>query len=409
MNKKKNKFKTNYKILIFLLFNLFLNVKLYANDLNENIFNLFNINNSFQLIDTLKVKDFSFNNIFSSSANTIFTVVHNSNHNIDIDNNTDTDNSTIDTNESKYISPESFLYADTRRYILTGGTPLKITRIKPVEFSIFAGLFTGILILQHELQMNTIWKEHSSKFRIIEDAKYSIYIDKPGHAYGSYIISYIFREALVSSGFSWNSSNNIGAALGLGYSTYIEILDGFGENWGFSPSDWYADLVGAAFFAAQNYVPFLQNFSPKFMYFPAEWFGHTSRIPHDLMNDDYASQTFFLSINVYNLLPEKIKKYYPEWLELSIGYAVRNILAANSEAGKDKVPCSECISLEPNNYGSPRLILSLDYNLVKLLPDGCNFWNWCKQSLNLFKLPSPALEIGKVTRFYLLFPFKLNL
>ena len=317
----------------------------------------------------------------------------------------------IDTNEIdrnlKYIPPECFLYSDTRRYILTGGTPLIKTEIKPIVFTSFTGLMTGVFILQHELQMNTIWKEHSSKFRILEDAKYSIYIDKAGHAWGAYAMSYVFRELLVASGIGWNTSNNVGAALGLGYSSYIEILDGFGDNWGFSPSDWYADVAGAAFFIGQNYVPFLQNFSPKFMYYPAEWFGHTSRIPHDIINDDYASQTFFLSANIYNMLPKKYKSYWPKWLELSIGYAVRDILDANSLEGQGKIPSSECISLLPNNYGSPRLILALDYNLAKLLPDGGNFWNWCKQSLNLFKLPSPAVEIGKITRFYLIYPFKI--
>ena len=66
------------------------------------------------------------------------------------------------------------------------------------------------------------------------------------------------------------------------------------------------------------------------------------------------------------MLPKKYKSYWPKWLELSIGYAVRDILDANSLEGQGKIPSSECISLLPNNYGSPRLILALDYNLVKL-------------------------------------------
>ncbi len=316
------------------------------------------------------------------------------------------DSITIINDDSLYMPLSQFMYADVQRYLITGGAPLMKTRIKPVTFSIFAGALAAGFVLQHELQMNTIWKEHSS-FKFQEDAKYDIYIDKAGHFFGAYAASYIFREALVASGISWNASNNWAAALGVGYSTYVEILDGYGKQWGFSPSDWYADVIGGAFFAAQNYLPVLQNFSPKFMYVPSEWFGYSSRIPHTMLIDDYASQVFFMSVNIHNLLPDKWKKYYPSWLELSVGYAVRNLLDVNVPEAQDIAPCSECISLIPGAWGSPRLIFALDYNLVKLLPDGGFFWNWCKQTLNIFKLPSPALEVGKVTRFYLLFPFKI--
>jgi hypothetical protein len=95
-------------------------------------------------------------------------------------------------------------------------------------------------------------------------------------------------------------------------------------------------------------------------------------------------------------------------LELSVGYVVRNgIVLYQSQDPNNEIPCAESISLQDGAWGSPRLVLTLDYNMAKLLPDGGNTWNWFKQSLNLLKFPSPAIEIGKVTRFYLLFPFKI--
>lgn len=307
----------------------------------------------------------------------------------------------------KYIPETEFNYADTRRYILVGGTPQIETKIKLVPSAIFAGTLTGLFILQHQMQMKTIWKDHSPLFRIQEDGPQELWLDKVGHVYGAYTSAYFLREGLIASGLSWKAANNWAAILGVTYSTYVEILDGYGAHWGFSPSDWYADIAGGIFFAAQNYVPFLQNFSPKFLYVPSEWTGYTSRIPHDMFIDDYSSQFFFMSINVYNILPDKWKKYYPEWLELSIGYTVRNILENLHPDRQHLVPCDECVSWEPGYWGSPRLVIALDYNLAKLLPNGGNTWNWFKQTLNLFKLPSPALEIGKVTRFYIVFPFKL--
>jgi hypothetical protein len=63
----------------------------------------------------------------------------------------------------------------------------------------------------------------------------------------------------------------------------------------------------------------------------------------------------------------------------------------------------------PMVFGSPRFIIALDYNLVKLLPDGGSFWNWFKQTLNFWKFPSPAIEIGEQVRFFLFYPFTINI
>ena len=303
--------------------------------------------------------------------------------------------------------PRLFRYADMQRYMLFGGTPPLETKIKPIPVAIFATALTGVFWLQHEMQMNTIWKNQTA-FKFQDDALEEIWIDKCGHFYGVYASSYFLREVFLASGFSWNAANNWGAAVGLLYSTYVEILDGFGEQWGFSPTDAAANVLGGLFFVAQNYYPSLQNITPKFHYIPSEWFGYKSRIPHEIFIDDYSSQAFFYSLNIHNMMPDSwsLKKYYPSWLELSIGYVVRNALVLY-QTDRPEIPCSECISLQEGAWGSPRLVLALDYNMAKLLPDGGNTWNWFKQSLNLLKFPSPALEIGKVTRFYLLFPFKI--
>jgi hypothetical protein len=298
-----------------------------------------------------------------------------------------------------------FMYADMPRYMLIGGTPRIESKIQTIPLAICAGIMTGLFVLQHQMQMKTIWKNHSP-FKFQDDALEEIWIDKTGHFYGVYAAAYSLREGFLAMGFNWNAANNWAAVVGTLYSTYVEILDGYGEQWGFSPTDFAADVAGGLFFAAQNYFPTLQNITPKFHYIPAEWFGYKSRNPHEIFIDDYSSQAFFYSLNIYNMLPESWKPYYPSWLELSIGYVVRNGLVL-SQAKEIDVPCSECISLKEGAWGSPRLVLALDYNMVKLLPDGGNIWNWFKQSLNLIKFPSPALEIGKVTRFYLMFPFKI--
>lgn len=270
---------------------------------------------------------------------------------------------------------------------------------------IVGGFYAGIFYLQHDLQMNTIWEEQGD-FKFFEDGKYALYSDKAGHFFGTYFTSYIVRETMLYTGMSWEMSNIVSTFIGLGYSTYIEVLDGYGENWGFSPSDFYFDVAGAGFYLGQHFIPFLQNFTPKFMYIPAEWHGEHGRKEAEFFIDNYGNHTLWLSVNVENMLPESAKDYWPDWLELSFGYAARNQCTPGSgcEDWKGEPHYNEHGDVFV--YGDQKYILALDYNLVKMLPDDGYFWNWLRQTLNFFKLPSPAVEFGDKTRFYLVYPFK---
>ena len=310
------------------------------------------------------------------------------------------------TDSSLYLSDSEFRYANNPRYTLMGHNPYRETDIQPLPTIIFTGAVAGILTGQHIMQMNTIWKEQTH-FRIIEDGSYALYSDKLGHFYGAYIVSSFVREGFYASGMSHKTATVTSALVGLGYETYVEIMDGFGSNWGFSPSDFYFDAAGAAFFVAQEYVPYLQNFTPKFMYFPSDWHGEKKRDHAEMFIDDYSSQTFWLSINVHNMLPTKLQQYWPAWMQLSVGYAARNLcdLSLHGTCDPEYSP-----KVTEWTYGRRKIIVSLDYNLVELLPDGCNTWNWFKQGLNYVKFPSPAVEFdleGGPTKFMLVYPFQL--
>lgn len=301
-----------------------------------------------------------------------------------------------------------FTIAGAPRFTLTGELPYKNSHIKPLNFGLFTGALAVFMYLQHKLQMETIWKEQG-EFKIQEDGKYAMYSDKAGHVFGCFLTSYFITEGFLQSGLSWETSTIAGTAVGLSYSTYVEILDGYGKNWGFSPSDFYADIAGAALHIGQFYSPFLQNFTPKFMYFPANWHNERKRYPHDMFIDDYSSHTLWLSVNIKNMLPKRYADYIPNWMELSFGYAVRGLCdTVQASLGKCQ-PCKGDKWVDGFYFGSPRYIIALDYNLIHLLPNGGPFWNWLRQTLNYFKLPSPALEFGRVTKFYLVYPFQIKL
>jgi hypothetical protein len=305
--------------------------------------------------------------------------------------------------EPARINQLDFYYADNPRYTINGNLPFVDNNVDALRFGIFGGLFTGFMTYQHIYQVNTIWSK-TTRFRFIEDGNYALYSDKIGHFYGAYFSSYVYTEALMWSGFNKNTAHLTGAIMGVAYSTYVEVMDGFAEDWGFSPSDFYSDVAGFGFFLLQYYVPWFQNVTPKFMYIPAEWHGERRRSPSEFFIDDYSSQTLYLTFNIYNMLPDNMKQYWLPWLQLTVGYAARNLCNPSD-------PNSNCDFHNSTRYsdfvaGSPRFIIGLDYDLVKLLPDGIPLWNWIRQTLNYIKFPAPAIEISEQgTRFMLMYPF----
>jgi hypothetical protein len=299
---------------------------------------------------------------------------------------------------SKFLSPGKFTYAGQRRYTLDGLLPNLQTEIRPTSAAILGGIYLGSLTWLHFHQANAWWSKDRGKFHFEEDWVYALQVDKAGHFVGGYFFSYLLSEGLIASGFSWDEGTNWGTILGIAYQTYVEVEDGFAKDWGFSPSDWYADAAGSLFFIAQHYVPALQNISPKWQYVPSEWTGKPVINRPRTFIDDYNSSTFWWSVNVYNILPEKLKMYWLPWLELSFGY------------GADAIDAVVTPGSPPDQLATRRYIIGLDYNLAKLLPEGGWFWNWFRQSLNLIKFPSPAIEFkNNVTRFYLMYPFRISI
>ncbi|MFN3307336.1 MAG: DUF2279 domain-containing protein, partial [Candidatus Kapaibacteriota bacterium] len=220
--------------------------------------------------------------------------------------------SAIDSVDLIHSKPSHFI-ADKPLFTFSGRTINKTTKIEPIPLSIFISAYTGIFVIQHFGQMSTIWKNRGD-FHFAEDGKYAMYIDKAGHFYGTFLSSYVLSQSLIECGFSYDMASALGGLLGLCYTTYVEILDGYSKDWGFCPSDFYADVAGALYFLAYSKIPFLQNFTPKFMYFPPHWFNAHSRKPSTMFIDDYSAHTFWLSVNLNNLLPKDARNYIPRWL-----------------------------------------------------------------------------------------------
>lgn len=298
------------------------------------------------------------------------------------------------------IDSSDFYYAGTKMNSLFGDLPNKTSDINTTHLIALSATTVAFMVGQHIYQANTIWKD-KAKFKILEDGDYALYADKGGHIFGAYFVSYMYTELYASTGVNWDLSNILGAITGLTYQGYVEILDGYGADWGFSPTDFYADIFGASFFLAQHYVPFFQNFTPKFMYIPADTYGQKKRRPHLAFIDDYSSATVWLSVNVHNLLPVDYQQYWPKWLQLSFGYAARNLC----DPLNPNFDCSDSYPVSSIVHGDRKFILALDYNLPEIIPELGAPFDWIIQSLNYIKWPSPAIEFGEQTKFMLVYPF----
>jgi hypothetical protein len=288
----------------------------------------------------------------------------------------------------EFYSLEEFKYANQQIYIIDGTLPRRSTVLRPVP-AIISGTAVASMVVGLQIYQGIVYWQDRATFRIIEDGTYELWADKAGHLFSGYIASRIAKDALLTSGFSWDAAAICGPLIGLGYQFYVEVMDGYGKNWGFSPSDAMMNAVGAGYVVAQHFVPVLQNFNIKATYYPPRWFGEQSRPVASSAFDDYGAWTMWVSANVHNLLPEEARPYWPAWLNLAFGYAVRDV------------------DLPTND---PKFIVSLDYDFEKILPDGGPVWNWFRQYLNIFKFPAPAVEFSatRSPRYYLLFPFKLG-
>ncbi len=284
-----------------------------------------------------------------------------------------------------YLSPDEYRIGDERRWLADGSQPRRSTSLRPLPTAVVGGLLTGGAVALHATMFNAWWNDEQREFSFKDDWNSTLKIDKIGHFFGGYFSSYLVSEGLMVAGVSRDAAVVWGAATGLLFQTWVEVEDGFAENWGFSWTDMLSNSLGAGFFVVHHYVPETQYFTPKWQFVPPEWVD-APRVSTTWI-DQYNSVTAWLSVDVHHFLPAAAQGYWPEWLNLALGYGIHQT--------EDEL--------------SRRYMVALDYNLIKLLPDGGGFLNWLRQTANYFKLPSPTIEFGRVTRAYLLFPFEFGL
>ncbi len=315
---------------------------------------------------------------------------------------------------SVLLRDSASLYSNMRwgsyeRVTIDGHRPLLESRVRPVPAAITAAVYAGAFIGLHEYQANAWWKNDRGPFHFEEDWSENLQNDKFGHFYGAYMMSYASREALLASGFNDATAHDLGALMGALLEVYVEVEDGFSTSWGFSPTDAYADIAGAMYFFAQRYVPALQTVHEKWIYYPSKFLGSGS-IPGQQRTfiDDYQGQSYWWCVDVWHWLPPDMQRWYPKWLQLSVGYTARKY---GPYVGPAPPGVADPWAPQYSDWADTREVyIGLDYNLPRLIGrTNIPFVDWLVQTCDNFHLPAPALRIVPSVHGFILYPIHFTL
>jgi len=246
------------------------------------------------------------------------------------------------------------------------------------------------------------------QFHFFDDRNEWLRMDKIGHVYTAYNQSNIMYNAAKWTGLCDNKSIFFGVTMGMLLQSTVEVLDGFSPKWGFSVSDMGANVLGASmFFAEQKYwgeqkIIFKVSSSKRnysdVLIRSDNGIGFTSlsNRANDLFGSsfaqrylkDYNTQTYWLSMNINSLFgAEKV----PSWLNIAVGYSGENMFGGYDNKWKDLNGFNYSLGKENNRYAQFLLAPDIDFSRIKV---NSYFWNTFFKGLNIFKLPTPALEIN---------------
>ncbi len=170
--------------------------------------------------------------------------------------------------------------------------------------------------------------------------------------------------------YSEKKSILIGAAIPTIYAISVELGDGF-SSYNFSPDDLASNILGIGYGILQVKKPFFKNFKVKWSYYPTP--SNLFQNKKKSITDDYDGHLYWLSCNVHNLLPKKMQPYWPRFLNLAVGYGVKNRMPG------------------VNDPIARKFTFGIDYNISSIPLKGAS-WKLVKDFLDLFHFPAPGIR-----------------
>ena len=246
--------------------------------------------------------------------------------------------------------------------------------------------------------LNELWyaQYERASLRSFNDNHEWLQMDKVGHGFTCYQVSYGLYDAAIGLNYSRTSSLYASSLSTLGYMTVIELLDGHSAGWGFSWGDMAANVAGVSLFAAQQIGWNEQRVQLKFSYSNSEYAAvNPSLLGRNFQQrliKDYNAQTYWCSANISRFLASDAD--FPKWLNIAFGYGATGMTRAVMNEN------------DVNNFRRAReYYFSFDADLNRVQ------WprKWMKKVarvISFIKLPAPTLEVqsdGKVKVYALFF------
>jgi hypothetical protein len=234
----------------------------------------------------------------------------------------------------------------------------------------------GMLAVSLKWSYDTWWAEERIPFYFASENWLSGEhrgIDKIGHLYTSYFYFHILRNVMLWGGYDASSARWWGAGAAAFFAVTVELGDAVGGP-GFDYQDLVFNAAGVGYAWLQTDVPFLRNFNFKWMYLPA---GGLEWPPRFTKN--YDAHTYWLTANVNSLLPDIIESYWPDWLQIGVGYGV------DERMTKREFLIGLDIDLDVFSTTSEDVLL-------------------LRKTLNMLHIPAPAVKFteDRAPRYYLL-------
>lgn len=226
------------------------------------------------------------------------------------------------------------------------------------------------------------WRDEATRFHFDtgQDLRYARNLDKVAHLYGGGVSADVFARAFRWSGAAPRRAALYGAALSVAAHTVVEVKDGLSPNWGFSPYDLGAGVVGAFYPLAQTYSGFLAHSQLKFSYRRRDDL-YFDNYRYATWINDYNNQTYWLSYNPDAALPPAAARLWPDFLAVAVGVGIDDHLYGSRQ-------------------GTLEVFIALDVDVPRLLPSQSPLWEGVKHYLNYLKLPTPALRLTPRLRLY---------
>lgn len=252
--------------------------------------------------------------------------------------------------------------------------------------------YGGVLI-----GLNAEWyaKYPRSGFHFFNDNVEWLQVDKVGHAYSAYSEGRGSMELWRWAGLPRKQRILFGGLSGVAYQSIIEVLDGFSAEYGFSPGDFAANILGSGIFMAQEFAWDDQRVKFKFS-FHKKYYGEGDlndradalygKTEIERFIKDYNAQTYWLSANLFSFFPDT---KLPRWLSISAGYGAEGMFGATSNIGYDKTGNVIFDRRDIKRYRQWYLSPDVDLTKIRTNKKGLKFLFFL---LSAVKFPAPTLE-----------------